>query len=522
MSQVWIEKIISLFNPHWALDRARARRGLELLTSLNFDAPAWDSGGYEKRSLSNWAPRLTSANTELSAIQRQTIVARAYDAYRNQEIARAAITRVKTSVVGLGLRLNPALDGDRLRLTEEEVDELEDTIEREFAIFAQNCDIERILDFDQLQALVLITALITGDCFINTPILSRPGDLYGLKIQVIDGERISNPGFQSDRPGLIRGIELDNFGAPIAYNALRSHPAAFPEGSYVWDRLFVFGEETGRRRLLHFFDKERPEQVRGVSYLAPILDSLKQLKRYTEAELMAAILGGLLTIFIESPGIEENYGFKNSQTDTKGNSLADMGYGAIINIEKGKHINLVNPTRPNVSFEPFTLAIMRQIAAALEIPLDEVLLKFDTSFSAARAAMLKAWLFYRTRRKLLTEVFCQPVYSLWFDEAVSRGFLPYIRNYGNPRVRLAYQQAAWLGTGRGAIDEQAEAEAARIRIGAGISSIPIEAAQLTGENWEKIAKQQAKALRTMEKLGLTPVFSKSQPSLRTVKEEGEE
>ena len=37
-------------------------------------------------------------------------------------------------------------------------------------------------------------------------------------------------------------------------------------------------------------EAERPEQYRGVPYLAPIIVMLRQLTQYTEAELTAAII----------------------------------------------------------------------------------------------------------------------------------------------------------------------------------------------------------------------------------------
>ena len=45
-------------------------------------------------------------------------------------------------------------------------------------------------------------------------------------------------------------------------------------------------------------DVERPAQRRGVPLLAPVLESMKQLSRYSDAELTAALVSSMFTVFI--------------------------------------------------------------------------------------------------------------------------------------------------------------------------------------------------------------------------------
>jgi lambda family phage portal protein len=486
----------------------------------SFLEPAFNAASYTRRALKNWSVRTTSANSELTDGERRTLTARAYDSYRNDSLARAALSRVKTNVAGMGLNLSPNIDGDLLGLNDDQTMELEDTIEREFThIWAENCDIRRTFDFAQMQALAIITVLISGDCFVNTTFRERPGDLYGLKLQFVDSERVSNPFGVPDRVKLIKGVEFDNSGAPVAYHVRKTHPAdigLLDANLWEWSRFPAFGRLSGRRRLLHLHELDRPEGARGVSYLAPILEPLKQLGRYNENELMATVLSNAVTFFVESSGEIENSGFTRKEENDDGEEEFDIGGGAVIELKHGRKVNLANPSRPNQSYEAFVMALARQIAAALEMPLDEVLLRFESSFSAARAAMLKAWLFYRTRRKFLSKMFCQPIYRLWFDEAVARNILPHIINYGDPRRRLAYTNALWIGTGRGAIDELKEAQAAGKRLELGVTSLQLEAANISGESLKTLIKQQKRAIKLYEKAGLTfPTFNSKKQQQQT-------
>ena len=91
------------------------------------------------------------------------------------------------------------------------------------------------------------------------------------------------------------------------------------------------------------------------------------------------------------------------------------------------------------------------MAAALELPIDELLLRYNASYSAARAAMLQAWRFFMMRRWQLVQQLCTPIYRLWFDEAVARGRIPAV-DYADPIRRAAYTNALWVGPARGSMD----------------------------------------------------------------------
>lgn len=66
-----------------------------------------------------------------------------------------------------------------------------------------------------------------------------------------------------------------------------------------WTRVEAWGEKTGRRNVIHIMNRERIGQRRGVPFLAPVIEALKQLGRYTDAELVAAVVSGMFTVFIE-------------------------------------------------------------------------------------------------------------------------------------------------------------------------------------------------------------------------------
>jgi len=452
----------------------------------------WRGASRSLRSLQNWIAPIGSAVSDLPASELRTLRARSRDAGRNHLPARAALMRCRTSIVGTGLVCRPAVDAEALGIGTDAAEAINAQLRAAWERWADNpleCDLEATHDFYGLQGLALLSALVSGDVLALTPMRRRRGGLHELKIQLIEADRICNPHDALDSPTCIDGVQLKS-GAPVGYWVRNIHPgdrlnARLP----AWAYYPAVGTATGRRRAIHVWnDKERPGQVRGAPFLAPILEPLKQLERFSGAELMAAVLSAMLTVFIERKGDEtDDSGAPIEAFEGEGDTLA-LGPGAFIDLAPGENANPMNPARPNANFEPFFMAILKQIGAALELPLDVLLLQFNTSYSAARAAMLEAWRMFMGRRWLLTQQFCQPVYGLFIDEEVAAGRLN-LPGYGDPARRHAYTRALWIGPARGSMDEEKEARAAETRIRIGVSNEAMETAAMNGEDWNAVYAQ---------------------------------
>lgn len=467
----------------------------------------WRGASHTLRSLQNWIAPIGSATGDMPSHEQRTLRARSRDAMRNHLVGRAAISRCRTNIVGTGLICRPSVDAETLGLTPEDAEALNAKLRNAWERWAEDpaeCDYEATSDIYGLQALSLVAAMASGDVFALTPSKIRAGGISGLKVQLVEADRISNPNDAADTPECIDGVQIAD-GMPVGYWIRNTHPgdriaATMPQ----WKYYSAFGGSTNRRRVLHVWnDKERPGQVRGVPYLAPILEPLKQLERFSGAELMAAVVSAMLTVFIERDA-EQNDG-AGSPVAAFGGTAGDppviaMGSGAVVDLAPGEKAHEVNPLRPNPNFDQFFLAIVKQIGAALELPLDELLLQYNDSYSAARAAMLQAWRFYTQRRWMLVQQFCQPLYGLLLDEEVAAGRIT-LPGYADPIRRRAYSRALWIGPARGAMDELKEANAAKTRIEIGVSNETVETAAMTGENWTDVYAQRAREIAQRKKDG---------------------
>lgn len=256
--------------------------------------------------MASWIPGLGSPRRDFNQSERRMLVARSRDAMRNHLIARAAITRLRTNVVGTGLVCRAQVDHAALGISEEAADDLNGELDRLWSLYADDpreCDAEATLNHYQLQALVLVSSMVAGDVFVASPDQERPGCIFSTRLQLIESDRVCNPNNGMDRVDLVDGVEFDGLGSPVAYHACTGYVGEHLAGKPLsWERLSVFGAETGRRRVLHVLaDKERPGQKRGMPYLAPVLEPLQKLERYASAELMAAVISAMFTVFIKRP-----------------------------------------------------------------------------------------------------------------------------------------------------------------------------------------------------------------------------
>lgn len=502
-----LENIIAWASPELALKREHARRKLSILNS----GYSQHGASYSKKSLIGWITSGKSADEDICD-NLETLRNRSRDLYMGTPIATSALKTFRTGVVTSGLMLLPTPDFEFLGMTEEQAEQLRADILREWEMWAetQDCDAARTCTFYQLQALALLSALMSGDVFVTMPVIPRMGSAYDLRVSLIEADRVCDPEPKPLDKNIVEGVEIDKYGAPVAYWIAKNHPGATPrtvkDVRQEWHRVPVFGAATGRRNVLHIMGEiERPGQRRGVPILAPVMEALKQLGRYTDAELMAAVVSGMYTVFIKSETPEAPLGGmfpEGMEVDADPNAY-ELGNGAIVALGENESIETANPGRPNTAFDGFVQSICRQIGAALELPHEILLKEFNASYSASRAALLEAFKVYKRIRENFAANFCQPVYTEWLSEAVAKGRIIAPGFFDDPAIKAAYCRADWVPDSHGQLDPLKEVNAAKVRVEEGFSTREREAAELTGMRFNSIVAQRAREEEKRKAAGLT-------------------
>ena len=347
--------------------------------------------------------------------------------------------------------------------------------------------------------------------FAALPLIPRAGSPYDLRVMLIEADRVCDPLDAGPSASICQGVETGKNGEVVAYHICSRHPLSgdfSATGAKKWERVEAFGDKTGRRNILHVMDSERIGQSRGVPVLSPIIEAAKQLGRYTEAELTAAVIAGMFTVFVskqtpDAPPGEGSIPF-DEQIDAEDETTVELGNGSVVMLGENEKPHPVDPGRPYSGFETFANAICRQMGAALELPYEILMKQFMASYSASRASLLEAWKMFKSRRSWFVKDFCQPIYEEVIIEAVAKGRLSAPGFWTSPEIRKAWLRAEWYGPAQGQIDPLKEVTASKIRVEQGFSTRARETAELTGGDFESNVRQLAHEANLMREAGLLP------------------
>lgn len=502
------DRIIGVFAPEKEERNLASRMRVRLLRQISNKGYDQHGASVSKKLLRGW--RTQSGDADEDIVKNiPKLRERSRDLWMGVPLATGALGTIQTNVVGSGLTPNAMIAADIIGMSEDQKLEWEHRAEILWAYWAGSpkCDIRRMHNFGILQGLAILSVLMNGDAFVLLPMVERQESLFDLRVRLIEADRVENPSQKQQGKDILGGVEVDDDGCPVAYWMANRHPGGSGMGKIEHKRVEAFGKESGRRNVLHLLYPERIEQRRGVPILAPVIEALKQLGRYTEAELVAAVVSGFFTVFVKTPSPSiESLGEAvpiSEQVDSADTTTLELGNGSVIGLAPGDEIQTANPSRPNSNFEGFVTAISRQVGAALGLPYEVLIKHFTASYSASRGALLEAWKYFKVRRSWLAGSMCQPVYEEFLAEAIARGHLEAPGFFDDPLVRWAYSRTEWHGPSQGQLNPLDEAKAAKVRVEEGFSTRSRETAELTGGDFEAYNAQRAKEERMRREAGLS-------------------
>ncbi len=498
-----------------------------------------------RRALKGFIPNSGSAHEDINR-NNATLRQRSRMLYMSSPVATAAVNTNRTKIVGTGLTLKSTLDWELLGLAPEAAKTWQKRTEAEFALWSkrENCDALGLNSFLGLQQLALKSWLMSGDVFVLVKRVDpTPLNPYTLRLHLIEADRVSTPPdcrgqildsrivegkVPSDKPGagnlIYDGVEVDQNGRVVAYHICNGHPLEYNGANLEWTRVLATGANTGLPNVLHIMDAERPDQYRGVPYLAPVIEPLLQLRRYTESELMTALVQSFFSAWIQTetnpneiPINEvgagdvtagDNANVSGGQDDiSQSENEYEMGPGTVTHLEPGETIAFGNPNVPTSGFDIFSRALVRMIGSALELPYDVISKEFNSSYSASRGALLEAWEAFKMRRAWFVDDFCQPLYELWLAEAVARQRVRASGYFDDPMLRQAWAAARWIGPVQGSLDPLKEAKADLLLINCGIKTHEQVTRERGGGDWEENVEQLKQENELLQAAGAGTVSS---------------
>jgi lambda family phage portal protein len=480
----------------------------------------YDAASTGGEALALWHPSLRSADGEVLP-NRDRVTARARDLERNNGWASGGLQKELDAVIGSTFRPIPKPDHVALGLSEDWATDWRQQVQARWRAYADDprcyADAARQLTVSQNLGLAYRHAVLDGDAI---GVLNwRPGRPNATVLRVVDPDLLSNPQDGSDSEFMRGGVEIDRDGAARAYHFRQAHERDHwaSSRSFKWERV-IRERRWGRPVVLHWFEKKRDGQTRGMSRLAPIIEKLKMEDRYARIELEAAALNAILAAFIKSPFdhtmLDQVLGsdgdslgvYQDMRSESAKENAVTLGGVQIPRLFPGEDLGFQKAQRPATGFADFESAVLRNIAAGLGISYEQLAADWSkTNYSSARAALIEIWRGWTGKRHSFAQRFAQPLFMAWMEEEVDRGTLvlptdapDFYENWHS------YARAKWIGPGRGFVDPVKEAQAAALRVASGMSTLEDEAAELTGADFDDNLAQIRREIASMPKGMLHP------------------
>ncbi len=471
-----LDKIISFFSPKTAYKRAQYRAAKKILEKRLYE------GASRTRRTAGWATQSTSQNAE-AANAIEILRNRSRDLVRNNPWAARGVTLISTNTVGKGIQASFSAS------TPERADFFQTAWESWTS--TRDVDFGCNLNFSQIQNLVMRSVVESGEILIRRRRVRRTGNNLPIKLQVLEADHIvTNRIFQNSENGnrVIMGVEIDDNDCVVAYHLYENHPGNFGvDAKAATSPLSIV--RVPAEDIIHVFRTDRPGQLRGVPWLAPVMIRLRELDEMEDAQLVKQKVAACFSAFIHDieppprdPSLEED------EFD-----LEKLEPGIVEHLPPGKDIKFASPPTPEAgAYQEYLSSVLHSIAAGLGVSYEALTGDLSqVNFSSARMGWLE---FQRNidswRTNLINPHFNWRVFK-WFLEALE------ILGETTNDVRVS-----WIAPNREMIDPTKEIPAMQKAVRSGFSSLS-EILRSLGKNPEDHFNQIAKDNEIIDNLNLT-------------------
>lgn len=498
-----VESAIATVSPMWAAKRAQARRVLRTY-----------QGAEANRLTNHKKPKNQTADQELMGpFGADALRAWSRALVRDNAYAWGVVDTIVSSVVGNGITAQSTFEtpeGD-------DIEDVNDARDSMFSEWCEVCDINGQLTFAEIQALAQREIVEGGEVLIRliktkgkeSDGISRP---VPLALEMIEADRLSADhdtytarySRESGRR-IVRGVELDQYGKPLAYWIYRDHPGA----PYTFERE---PERVPAAEIRHLFRQDRVGQSRGVTWFAPVMSWLRDLGVYVDNEIQASAVAACFGVAIKTDSPMGRLGGPGSEdtVDDSGNPLEYLEPAMVVRLKPGESVESINPGRPNSASEPWISLMLRGIAVGTGLSYETVARDYSgTSYSSSRTSQLEDRRRFRRWQQYLLSNLCQPVWDEFCNAAalVDAEAFPTSTELLEDRRRLTpveWQTPEWEW-----VDPQNEQAAAKDSISSFMSTYQDELGA-RGRSWRATFYQASKEQKLRRQLGLLTAEERTQ------------
>lgn len=472
MQQNWLDKAVAAVAPRAGASRVRARLEMAAMQQamMHYD------GASTGRRTDGWRRVSTDANVAVqSGAARQRNTAR--DMVRNDPIARRAKEVITHNVVG------PGIIPRAKAKTDEATARYEDLIVRHFD--TTDIDAAGRHDLYGLQQMVMAAVVESGEALVRRRRrvagdgLAVPFQIHVLEADFLDS-RVDGP--QPNGNSAVQGVEFDVRGRRVAYWLFDEHP-----GGAGWK--LPQSRRVPAEDVAHIYRADRPGQVRGMTWFAPVMLMMKDFADYRDARLMREKIAACFTVFEEDADLSQP-GPLGQKQNAAGEEVDSVAPGMVVRLAPGRTVKFASP--PNVTgYNEYVRSIQQGIAAGVGITYEALTGDLSgVNFSSGRMGWLESHRnFDSWQQHLMITQMCRPV-ERWFIEACGVS------------GRVDPVSIGWTPPRREMINPSEEIPSTRDAIRSGLET-PSSAVQRLGRDPREFFSELAADFKVLDDLGLT-------------------
>ncbi|WKZ15438.1 MAG: phage portal protein [Candidatus Jettenia caeni] len=437
------------------------------------------------RLLWDWVVSPLTADAEIRQDIRR-LRARARDLAKNSPTIRHYLTLLTANVLGQnGIKLQAQIRNNNGKLNKK----INDKIENAWKDWTNDISVDGRYTLVQLQNLALKTVATDGEVFIRKVFTNE--NKYGFALQLIDPDLVDSeynvPG-GNGKNEIRLGVEVNNWGRPLAYHVLTRHPNDILAATTETKRVRVPADEV-----IHLYDPDRINQTRGITWFNSVMIPLRMLDGYQEAELVAARTAAAKMGWLQYKDVSAF-----EPPDPNNPVRIEASPGTVETLPPGMEFVAWSPDHPANAFPMFIKTILRQIATGLRVSYNALANDLEgVNYSSMRSGLLIEREQWKIIQKWWSDKFLQSVYQSWIQSALLTGTL--ILDTRDFRKFLAVK---WLPRGWDWVDPLKDIQAHILGINNGLES-RTQALAERGNDFEEILEQLADEKSLAEDYGLS-------------------
>lgn len=497
----------------WRADRERARRPV-FVQVRGFDGARNDhiTAGFLATN-SSIDDDIRSASDRLRGRSRNLA--------QNNDYMRKFLRMCEVNVVGPHGFIFKSLARDQVGDTARPDNAARDVIERHFGLWSRpggGCDIARRNSLAGLLKLGIKGAAREGEYLFRKVRGAAARNPYNFALQLLDVDRLDvqrNGEFNGN--AVIMGVEIDGYGAPVAYHLLTQHPGAL---TYVMPRGQRY-ERVPAEDIFHGFIADRPEQRRGVPWAHTAMTRLEMLGKFQTAALVAARKGaetvGVLERTLDADVPEPGGSPIGERDAATGNVYEESLPGTWDTLPYGYSAKAFDSKYPDQVFGQFVKDALRGVASGLGVAYNGIANDLEgVNYSSIRAGVLEERDCWIELQNWMIEQLVTPIFHEWLSLALLAGAITYPLGSALPAIKLdKFAEHRFIGRRWAWVDPEKDGAANERAVKHGWKTneqVASEQGFDFHDNLEALAQEQAEAAALGVQLGEPPAPAAPAPA----------